>query len=258
MPRTALLTAPALTTFLVALRCVGPTAVAADERWRRPLPGGAIVAPFTYERAMPYMHGRRRGIDIHARPGAPVLAVCSGRVGYAGRVPGFGRGVTIHCGTLVATELGLSKTLPARGTHITRGSLLGLLGPSGTLRLGARLASDRHAYVDPEPLLTDQPPQLAPPPPHPPPTSTDAPPAPSRTLLTSASLAGDPRSSNPHVGGSRRNDLPDPPPPSPPSSGRGDDEPRVTSRRTADPRCAAVAIRGERSVLNHGVGSGAV
>jgi hypothetical protein len=139
--------------------------VAADEHWRRPLPGGAIVAPFTYERAMPYMHGRRRGIDIHARPGAPVLAACSGRITYAGRVPRFARGVTIRCGRLVATELGLSKTLAARGSHISRGQPIGLLTASGTLRLGARLAAGRNAYIDPEPLLADQPPQLAPLPP---------------------------------------------------------------------------------------------
>lgn len=124
-----------------------------------------MVAPFTYERAAPYMHGRRRGIDIRARPGAPVLAVCSGDVSYAGRVPAFGRGVTVRCGRLVATELGLSKPLVARGTHVSRGTPLGLLGPTGTLRLGARLASGRNAYINPEPLLADQPPQLAPPPP---------------------------------------------------------------------------------------------
>src|SRR5689334_2388923 len=98
MPRTALIPAPALATSLVVLGCVGPPGAAGDERWRRPLPGGAVVAPFTYERAAPYMHGRRRGIDIHARPGSPVLAVCDGRVTYAGRIPRFGRGVTIRCG----------------------------------------------------------------------------------------------------------------------------------------------------------------
>ena len=165
MPRTALIPAPALATLLVVLGGVGPAAAAGDERWRRPLPGGAVVAPFTYERAAPYAHGRRRGIDIHARAGSPVLAACSGTVAYAGRVPRFGRGVTIRCGRLVATELGLSKTLVPRGGRISRGILVGLLGPTGTLRLGARLASDPKAYINPEPLLTDQPPQLAPLPP---------------------------------------------------------------------------------------------
>jgi hypothetical protein len=208
MPRTALLVTPALTTFLVVLRCVGPTAVAADERWRRPLPGGAIVAPFTYERATPYMHGRRRGIDLRGRPGALALAACTGTITYAGRVPRFGRGVTIRCGTLTATELGLSKTFASRGSHTTRGSLLGLLGPTGTLRLGARLTSDRHAYIDPEPLLSDQPPQLAPLPPlnhrrirdlrprhYAPPATPSSPPLPlpaliGATALLSATLGG--------------------------------------------------------------------
>lgn len=162
MPRSALISTPALATFLVVLRCVDPAAAVGDERWRRPLPGGAVVAPFTYERAAPYMHGRRRGIDLRGRPGAPVLASCAGRVTYAGRVPRFGRGVTIRCARLVATELGLSKTLVARGARVDRGTPLGLLGASGLLRLGARLAADREAYINPEPLLADQPPQLAP------------------------------------------------------------------------------------------------
>jgi Peptidase family M23 len=162
MSRTTLIS----TTFLVVLGGVGPGVAAGDERWRRPLPGGAVVAPFTYERAAPYAHGRRRGIDLQGLAGAPVLATCSGTVAYAGRVPRFGRGVTIRCGDgLVATELGLSKTLVARGAQLTRGTPLGLLGSSGTLRLGARLASDPKAYINPEPLLTDQPPQLAPVPP---------------------------------------------------------------------------------------------
>jgi hypothetical protein len=161
MSRTTLIA----TTFLVVLGGVGPGVAAGDERWRRPLPGGAVVAPFTYERAAPYEHGRRRGIDIHARAGSPVLAACTGTVTYAGRVPRFGRGVTIRCGALVATELGLAKALVSRGTRVGRGVPVGLLGGSGTLRLGARLAADLKAYIDPEPLLSDQPPQLAPLPP---------------------------------------------------------------------------------------------
>jgi hypothetical protein len=200
MPRTALSAVPALTTLLVVLRCVGPTAAAADERWRRPVPGGATVAPFTYERAAPYRHGRRRGIDIGGSPGSPVLATCSGAVTYAGRVPRFGRGATIRCGDLIATELGLSKTLTHRGVRISRGTPIGLLGATGTLRLGARLASGRNAYINPEPLLQDQPPQLAPLPPlrhlrpirprrtEPPRATPSSPPIPWPALLGAATL----------------------------------------------------------------------
>jgi hypothetical protein len=188
-------------TFLVVLGGVGPGIAAGDERWRRPLPGGAVVAPFTYERAAPYERGRRRGIDIHAATGSPVLAACTGTITYAGRVPRFGRGVTIHCGRLVATELGLSKTLVSRGTRVTSGTPLGLLGPTGTLRLGARLASSSKAYINPEPLLANQPPQLAPLPParrlhrprprrfDPPHASPSRPPFPWLTLAGAATLA---------------------------------------------------------------------
>jgi Peptidase family M23 len=202
MSRSALISTPALTTFLVVLRCVGPPAAVADERWRRPLPGGAIVAPFTYERAAPYMHGRRRGIDISARPGSPVLSVCDGTVTYAGHVPRWKHGVTIRCRDgLIATELGLSQALLARGARVRRGTPLGLLDSHGTLRLGARLPSNTNAYINPEPLLTDQPPQLAPPPPlkrprripsrrvNPPAAPHASPPLPWPTLLGATTLA---------------------------------------------------------------------
>jgi hypothetical protein len=68
------------------LEGAGPPVAMAGERWRRPLPGGAVVGAFSFERSAPYVRGRRRGIDIAGRPGAPVLAACSGVVAHAGRV----------------------------------------------------------------------------------------------------------------------------------------------------------------------------
>ena len=147
-----------------------PEAVAvagARERWRRPLPGGAVAGSFTFERAAPYARGRRRGIDVRGRPGARVVAPCSGAVTHAGRVPGaWGRGVTLRCasGGLVATELGLSSLAVARGARVPAGAAVGRLAARGLLRLGARVATDRQGYVDPAALLgEDGDPPVAPP-----------------------------------------------------------------------------------------------
>jgi hypothetical protein len=130
---------------------------AARERWRRPLPGGAVAGSFAFDRAAPYERGRRRGIDMRARPGARVAAVCSGVVTHAGRMPRWGRGVTVRCGGdgLVATELGLASVAVARGEWVVAGAAVGRLASRGVLRLGARVAARRHGYVDPAALLRE-------------------------------------------------------------------------------------------------------
>jgi Peptidase family M23 len=119
------------------------------------LPGGAVAGSFAFDRAAPYERGRRRGIDLRARPGARVLAVCSGVVTHAGRVPRWGRGVTLRCGGdgLVATELGLASVAVARDGWVVAGAAVGRLAARGVLRLGARVAGRRHGYVDPAALL---------------------------------------------------------------------------------------------------------
>lgn len=158
--------APLIATVLLIL--LAPEEAVAAGRWRRPLPGGAIAQPFTYERSAPFAGGRRRGIDVAASPGVPVGAVCGGVVAHAGRVPRFGRGVTVRCADgLVATELGLASLAVARGARVVPGTRLGRLASSGVLRVGARRPGDRFGYVDPAPLFGDQrdaPPAIAPPP----------------------------------------------------------------------------------------------
>lgn len=142
---------------LTALALVLPAGAGASpqhDRWRRPLPG-AVVGSFTFDPAAPYVRGRRRGIDVVGRSGDAVRAVCSGRVTHAGRVPAWGRGVTLRCGPLVATELGLADVAVRRGDVVVRGGRVGGLGPRGVLRLGARRAGERQGYVDPERLLSD-------------------------------------------------------------------------------------------------------
>jgi hypothetical protein len=135
----------------------GVDGAAARERWRRPLPGGAVAGSFAFDRAAPYERGRRRGIDLRARPGARVLAVCSGVVTHAGRVPRWGWGVTLRCGGdgLVATELGLASVAVARDGWVVASAEVGRLASRGVLRLGARVAGRRHGYVDPAGLLSE-------------------------------------------------------------------------------------------------------
>lgn len=143
----------ALALVVVLAPCCGPvTDVRAGERWRRPVEG-RVVAGFAYDREAPFVAGRRRGIDLVARPGAVVRAACSGRVSFAGRVPGrASQGVTVRCGRLVATHLGLVPRV-RRGVAVARGAPVGVLGASGVLRLGARQGEDRFGYVDPRALL---------------------------------------------------------------------------------------------------------
>jgi hypothetical protein len=140
---------------LATLALVLPGGAAASQdraRWRRPLPG-AVVGSFSFDSAAPYERGRRRGIDLLGSPGAPVVAACSGVVTHAGAVPRWGAGVTVLCGRLVATHLGLTRVAVRRGAAVRRGMLLGSLARRAILRLGARRAGVVHGYVDPEPLL---------------------------------------------------------------------------------------------------------
>ena len=152
---------------LAAVALLTPGTAAASlphDRWRRPLDGAAVVRTFSFDPATPYAGGRRRGIDLRGRPDAPVGAACSGRVSYAGRVPGWGLGATVRCarGGLVATELGLGAVGVRRGAPVLAGAVLGRLGARGVLRLGARRAGARQGYVDPLALLGGEDP-VAPP-----------------------------------------------------------------------------------------------
>jgi hypothetical protein len=180
-----------LLAFAVIVAVPGAAAASpeAHGRWRGPLPGAVrVVARFTFDPAAPYARGARRGLDLRAAPGTPVVAPCAGPVRFAGPLPGRGRGVTLACvGGLRATMLGLGAVTVRRGARLRAGAPVGRLGARGVLRLGARRAGTRHGYVDPETLLTPPvPPSTAPPPatapterraPAPPPRSPRAPPA---------------------------------------------------------------------------------
>jgi Peptidase family M23 len=142
---------------LVVLALVMPGGVAGAAGWRWPL-RGPVVGAFRVSPQAPFARGQRRGIDVSAPPGALVRAACPGRVTFAGPLPHRGLAVSVRCGALVSTYLGLGRLSVRVGSRVGRGDGLGPLGPSGRLRLGARRAADRRGYVDPLALLADRPP----------------------------------------------------------------------------------------------------
>jgi hypothetical protein len=133
-----------------------PSAAAAARRWHWPV-RGELTGRFRVTPASPYAAGQRRGIDIAAAPGTAVGSACPGRVTYAGPVPSSGLGVTVRCGRLAATHLGLATVAVRAGSRVAPGTPLGTVGREGRLRLGARAADRRFGYVDPLGLLAPDP-----------------------------------------------------------------------------------------------------
>jgi hypothetical protein len=163
-----------------AWRSAAPAAAAAA--WRLPV-RGEVVGGFAYDERRPFAAGSRRGVDIAAAPGAAVWAACSGRVSHAGWVPQWGLGVSVRCGRLTATHLGLGALAVRRGGRVRRGDgvrrgqWIGHAGPAGVVRLGARVTARRFGWVDPLRLTDRSPPPAAGPPiPAGPPPRTRVPP----------------------------------------------------------------------------------
>src|SRR4051794_22042834 len=108
---------------LALLAVVLPRAVAAGAprsgHWRWPVASRDVAGRFAYSPRHPFAGAQRRGIDVAAAPGAAVRAPCAGRVSFAGPVPGGrGLGVTVRCGALVATHLGLGRLALPRGAPV--------------------------------------------------------------------------------------------------------------------------------------------
>jgi hypothetical protein len=123
---------------------------AAAASWRAPV-RGHVIRGFDYSRRAPFARGSRRGTDFAARRGDRVVAPCSGAITFTGGVPRFGPALTIRCGALVATLLGVRAT---RRRAVARGREVGRA--TGVLRLGARRVADRFGYVDPLSLIATE------------------------------------------------------------------------------------------------------
>ena len=144
---------------VVVIALVLPHHAAGATGWRWPL-RGPVVGAFRVSPHAPFARGQRRGIDVAARPGAVVRAACPGRVTFTGALPRRGLAVTVRCGRLMATYLGLGRLATHARSRVRPGEPLGTLGATGRLRLGARRASERRGYVDPLLLLGDGVPPL--------------------------------------------------------------------------------------------------
>jgi hypothetical protein len=144
---------------LTAVVAAGALAPSAHASWRRPVPG-EVTRPFDYRRSAPFERGARRDAWLAADAGQTVKAACSGTVTFAGSSP-TGNVVTVNCGSLVATHLGLSGVRAATGAQVRAGAAIGHAGASG-VGLGARRATDRWGYVDPMRLIGPEDPDLGP------------------------------------------------------------------------------------------------
>jgi hypothetical protein len=144
---------------------------AGAEAWTWPA-RGPVIGRFAYARANPFAAGQRRGIDIAAPRGTPVVAACGGRVRFAGPIGTSGRTVSTACGAYVVSYLHLDEIATRHGAQVHAGDPIGTVGTTGRrhearphVSFGVRRASDRWGYVDPLRLLPRErgvPPDLAP------------------------------------------------------------------------------------------------
>jgi hypothetical protein len=180
---------------LAALALVWPAAAAA---WTWPA-DGPVLRGFAFGGPEYREHGHT-GIDIGAAPGSLVRAPASGRISFAGWLPGNGRTVTIRTADGYAvTLLHLGSTAVAADDGVAEGEAVGTIGPSGDaevevpyVHLGVRRAEDPKGYLDPLTLLPARPaPEAAPPAPTPapPPPASPAPVAPAPTAAAVAEVA---------------------------------------------------------------------
>jgi len=139
---------------LILIALIAFPSAAAAAPWRWPIDRNArVIGHFRFSRSDPYRAGSLRGVVLRSAAGSTVRAVCSGVVSYSGPVPKRRRAVTINCGRLAATELGLTSTRVVRGERLVVGQPLGALAAGAPLQIGARIAGQRQGYVDPLPLL---------------------------------------------------------------------------------------------------------
>lgn len=134
----------------------GPIAAEAAQ-WQWPLERHRVAERFDFTRGDRFRAGAHRTLTLRGAPGAEVRAVCSGVVSFAGRLPDGRLGVTLRCGNLAATQLGLLRLGVRRGDVVAAGQQLGSLGSGRLLSVGARHWSDRDGYRDPLALFGESP-----------------------------------------------------------------------------------------------------
>jgi len=93
-----------------------------------------ITSEFSGRRFHPVLHEYRahQGVDYRAPTGAPVVAVASGTVVFAGANGGSGRMVHLrHANGFESQYLHLSSTAVRAGSRISQGDLIGRVGSTG-------------------------------------------------------------------------------------------------------------------------------
>ena len=113
----------------VALLLAAPAA-ARGATWVWPV-HGPVLARFAYDARTPFARGQRRGVDLGAPAGTPVVAACPGRVRFAGSVGTAGRAVSTACGAYVVSYLHLDGIATRRGARLSAGDPLGTVGTTG-------------------------------------------------------------------------------------------------------------------------------
>jgi murein DD-endopeptidase MepM/ murein hydrolase activator NlpD len=72
---------------------------------------------------------QQNGIRIRARAGAPVRAAANGKVGYAGKVKGYGNVVLVeHADRLLTVYANLDQTRASKGEAVSKGHIIGTVG----------------------------------------------------------------------------------------------------------------------------------
>ncbi|WP_113700168.1 M23 family metallopeptidase [Nonomuraea lactucae] len=113
----------------VLTTCASPAA-ADPTSWRWPLDGHQRILRRFAPPPERWLSGHR-GIDLAARPSAPVLAASAGTVRYAGPLAGRGVVSIDHPGGLRTTYIPVTASV-RRGQHVARGDRLGVVEESLT------------------------------------------------------------------------------------------------------------------------------
>jgi murein DD-endopeptidase MepM/ murein hydrolase activator NlpD len=130
--------------FVAVVLLATPSAAAT---WVWPVTG-RVIRPFDPP-ATAYGPGHR-GIDLAARPHAPVRAAAAGVVVFAGTIAHARWVVVLHPRRVRSSYGSLSGLRVHRGQHVRAGQLVGRAGRRGTIYFGVRIGPD---YVDPRRFL---------------------------------------------------------------------------------------------------------